>query len=229
MSHLICRMHPIVSELKSIFQANSNSEKAVWMKGYLRNQFEFYGIKAPERKSLTKQVIKDVGIPKYIDLHEVIQELWEAPERELQYAAMELCDKYKKQYDESFEELLEFMISNKSWWDTVDYIGATLTGNYLKKYPKRIMPIFKEWSFSDDYWLVRVTIIFQLKYKAEVDLDLLADVIKRHANSSEFFIQKAIGWMLRQYSRTNPTWVLEFVSNQKLKPLSKREAIRLIK
>jgi 3-methyladenine DNA glycosylase AlkD len=221
-------MHLIVQELKAAFNANRNAEQAAWMKGYLRDQYDFYGVKAPERKALAKQVIAKTGIPEYKELPEVIHELWEAPERELQYVAMELCDKYKRQYEQGFEELLEFMITNKSWWDTVDYIAATLTGNYLKKYPNRILPIFKDWSFSDDFWLVRTTIIFQLKYKEKVNIGLLEDVIKRHAHSNEFFIQKAIGWMLRQYSRTNPDWVLELVAKQELKPLSRREAIRLI-
>jgi len=221
-------MHSIVSELKTTFSNRSNKEQALWMKGYLRDQYDFYGVKAPERKALAKQVISKTGIPTYKELFEVVQELWEAPEREMQYVAMELCVKYKRHYNESFESLIEFMITNKSWWDTVDYIAATLTGNYLKKYPERILPIFKDWSFSDDFWLVRTSIIFQLKYKDKVDTDLLEDVIQRHAHSNEFFIQKAIGWMLRHYSRTNPKWVLELVAKQELKPLSKREAIRLI-
>lgn len=221
-------MHSIVSELKTTFSNHSNKEQALWMKGYLRDQYDFYGVKAPERKALAKQVISKTGIPTYKELFEVVQELWEAPEREMQYVAMELCVKYKRHYNESFESLIEFMITNKSWWDTVDYIAATLTGNYLKKYPERILPIFKDWSFSDDFWLVRTSIIFQLKYKDKVDTDLLEDVIQRHAHSNEFFIQKAIGWMLRHYSRTNPKWVLELVAKQELKPLSKREAIRLI-
>jgi 3-methyladenine DNA glycosylase AlkD len=221
-------MHSIVTELKTTFSASQNIENALYMKGYLRDQYDFYGVKAPERKALAKQVIAKTGIPDYKDLPLVIQELWEAPERELQYVGMELCDKYKRAYDQDFEALLEFMITNKSWWDTVDYIAATLTGNYLKKYPKRILPIFKDWSFSNDFWLVRTTIIFQLKYKDKVDTDLLEDVIRRHANSNEFFIQKAIGWMLRQYSKTNAKWVLDFVEKQELKPLSRREAIRLI-
>lgn len=221
-------MHSIVSELKTTFSNRSNKEQALWMKGYLRDQYDFYGVKAPERKALAKQVISKTGIPTYKELFEVVQELWEAPEREMQYVAMELCVKYKRHYNESFESLIEFMITNKSWWDTVDYIAATLTGNYLKKYPERILPIFKDWSFSDDFWLVRTSIIFQLKYKDKVDTYLLEDVIQRHAHSNEFFIQKAIGWMLRHYSRTNPKWVLELVAKQELKPLSKREAIRLI-
>ncbi|MGB0429799.1 MAG: DNA alkylation repair protein [Bacteroidia bacterium] len=221
-------MHPIVNELKTVFFKNTNLVKATQLKAYLRNQFDFYGIMAPQRKALTKQVIAKTGLPAYSELTEVVHELWEAPERELQYVAMELCDKYKKNYDSTFELLIEFMVTNKSWWDTVDYVAATLAGNYLKKNEQRVLPLFKEWSFSNDFWLVRVSIIYQLKYKDQVNTDLLTDVIKRHSNSKEFFIQKAIGWMLRQYSKYNKNWVLDFVENHDLKPLSKREAIRLI-
>ncbi len=210
------------------FKAFENPYEAERMKAYMRGQFDFYGIKSPERKEITKQIFAE-GLPKTDEYIEVTKELWNQPQRELQYLAMEMVAKSKKHWDLSLEELVEFMVLNKSWWDTIDFIATNIVGEYLKKNPHRIEPLFKKWSYSDNLWLVRITIIYQLKYKDKVNTELLSDVIIRHSHSNEFFIQKAIGWALRQYSKFNSQWVLDFVNEHQLKPLSKREAVRLIK
>ena len=72
----------------------------------------------------------------------------------------------------------------------------------------------------------RCSIIFQLKYGADVDLKMLSKHILKHTDSKEFFIQKAIGWSLRQAARSYPDWVLEFVGEHTLPALSKREALK---
>jgi 3-methyladenine DNA glycosylase AlkD len=120
------------------------------------------------------------------------------------------------------------MITQKSWWDTVDFIAATMVGNYFKKYPEMIKPVTDKWMVSQNMWLQRSCLLFQLKYKAEVNTDLLASFILSLSVSREFFITKAIGWSLRQYSKFDPQWVINFVSKNSLQPLSKREALRLI-
>jgi len=125
-------------------------------------------------------------------------------------------------------ELFELMITNKSWWDTVDLITTNLVGNYFKLFPEQIIPITKIWIESDNIWLQRTCLIFQLKYKEEIDTDLLTDYILQLKDTKEFFINKAIGWILREYTRTNPEWVIDFVNKYELSNLSKREALKLI-
>ncbi|MFT6151359.1 MAG: 3-methyladenine DNA glycosylase AlkD [Flavobacteriales bacterium] len=120
------------------------------------------------------------------------------------------------------------MITNKSWWDTVDLITTNLVGNYFKLFPEQIIPITKIWMESDNIWLQRTCLIFQLKYKEEIDTDLLTDYILQLKDTKEFFINKAIGWILREYTRTNPEWVIDFVNKHELSNLSKREALKLI-
>ena len=121
------------------------------------------------------------------------------------------------------------MITHKSWWDTVDYIAANLLGTYFKLYPEQRQIYVKNWLASGNFWLQRSAILFQLKYKDQVDTEMLSHVITSLLGSKEFFINKAIGWMLREYGKTNPAWVVDFVNGHQLEKLSQKEALRLIK
>lgn len=198
------------------------------MKKYMKNLFEFHGIKSPERRVLCREFIKSNGLPEKKELKTVIDELWNLPQREYQYFAMELLEKFKKQFEPNDIYLLEKLVLNKSWWDTVDFIAAHLIGSYFQRFPKNVKKITEKWISSNNMWLQRSAILFQLKYKNNTDVDLLFSYLKRCSHSNEFFIRKVIGWVLREYSKTDPKAVVTFVENHQLKPLSKREALKWI-
>ncbi|OGU59425.1 MAG: hypothetical protein A2X64_00735 [Ignavibacteria bacterium GWF2_33_9] len=221
-------MHTFSQKLIDLYSQNRNPETAVWAKKYMRDQYEFFGISSPERKVLMKVFFAENLLPDYNELQEIIEDLWNASERELQYFAMTLPEKYKRRWGMEFVELIEFMVTNKSWWDTVDFIASHLAGSYFKKFPNMIEPKTTEWMQSGNIWLQRVCIIFQLKYKKQINENLLYSFCEEMKDSKEFFIQKAIGWALREYSKTNPESVLAFVNETDLKPLSQREATRII-
>jgi 3-methyladenine DNA glycosylase AlkD len=125
-------------------------------------------------------------------------------------------------------QLIEKLITKNSWWDSVDFLAKYLLGNYLLQFPEKTLPIIERFSNSTNMWLNRSAIIFQLDYKVKTNFDLLKAECEKHKNSKEFFIQKAIGWALRDYSRFNPNGVQDYVNSTQLKPLSQREALRLI-
>ncbi|MGB6269221.1 MAG: DNA alkylation repair protein, partial [Olleya sp.] len=141
----------------------------------------------------------------------------------------ELAFKYIKTLDKNDITLFEFMVANKSWWDTVDFIAVKLIGAYFKVFPDSRKVYIDKWLTSNNIWLQRSALLFQLKYKEAIDEELLAYTINHLLDTKEFFINKAIGWILREYSRTNPEWVLDFVNKTDLNNLSKKEALRLIK
>lgn len=221
-------MKEYISTLRTEFKRNANPGIASGQKAYMKNKFEFYGINAPLRKELQKPFLLKLHLPAKKDLGKIVKTLWELPQREFQMFAQELAGKYKKELVKEDIKLLQYMITHKSWWDTVDFIAAHLVGAYFKIYPELRQKITDKWLKSGNMWLQRSALLFQLKYKAEVDVDLLSINIKYLLGSKEFFINKAIGWALRQYSKTNPDWVRSFVSNNNLHPLSRREALRLI-
>jgi len=214
--------------LENLFRENANPENAFFMKKYMKEKFTFLGIKSPERRALTRAFYKNYNRPDINNIENVVRQLWKMEEREFQYFAMELVDKELKKMVRSDVQLFEYFVVNKSWWDTVDFIAANLVGKHLLNFPGLIEQMNKKWISSENMWLNRTALLFQLKYKNDMDAKLLKQNILKCRDSKEFFIRKAIGWVLREYSKTNPVWVSEFVDSTTLSPLSKREALKWI-
>ena len=222
-------MHAYVRSLKSLFEANANPIDAAPMKKYMRDQFEYLGLKTPIRAALQKEFIKEHGLPPIKELDAISRDLWNLPQREFQYTATSLIDKMQKQLEADFIVTVEYLITHKSWWDTVDLLAGHTVGAMFKRFPKVKAKYLKKWRKSDDFWLRRTTLLFQLGYKKETDFDLLCELIHENLGSNEFFINKAIGWSLRQYAWTDPTTVKKFVkATKELHPLSRREALKNI-
>lgn len=220
-------MHAYVRSLKELFEKNAIPANAAPMKKYMRDQFEYLGIKSPQFKGLVTEHIKQNGLPPIENLDVIVRELWDLPQREFQYLATSLIGKMEKQLGEGFITTLEHLITHKSWWDTVDTLAGHPVGVMFKRFPKVKAKYLKKWRKSENFWLRRTTLLFQLGYKTETDFDLLCDLVRENLGSDEFFINKAIGWALRQYAWTNPTAVKKFVkATKELHPLSRREALK---
>lgn len=222
-------MKEFVDSISEEFIRNQNLTIAAEQKAYMRDQFEFFGIKATERREIQKPFLVKAYLPSKEELPDLIRTLWTKPQREFHLFGQELVFKYTKQFESGDMELLEFMVTHQSWWDTVDYIAVHLMGNYFKKFPEKRKSYVDKWLQSGNFWLQRCAILFQLKYKTAIDTELLKHVINSLLGSKEFFINKAIGWVLREYSKTNPDWVEDFVSQTDLHSLSRKEALRIIK
>jgi len=214
--------------LSVILKSLEDKERAQQAKQYLRNQFEFFGIMATQRREAYKLFFKEYKLPEAAIFPDIIHELWNLPEREYQYFGMELLEKFVKKSGKEIIAEIEFTVTNKSWWDTIDMIATHCAGDYFKKFPDEILPITKKWMDSENFWLQRTALLFQLKYKKNTDTSLFEEYIPRLLSSNEFFIQKAIGWVLREYSKTNAQYVIKFIENHQLKPLSQREAMKWI-
>ena len=221
-------MHSYIIPLKTLFEQNADPIQAVPMKKYLRDQFEYLGIKTPKNVALQKAFYKEYGLPKLLELDEILRDLWSLPEREFQYVAMGLLGKFENQIPEKFIDTVEYLIVTKSWWDTVDTIASHTVGTHFKRFPKIRERYLKKWRESKNLWLRRTVILFQLGYKKETDFELLLEIITENLGSDEFFINKAIGWSLRQYARIDPKAVTKFVKTIPLHPMSRREAMKHI-
>jgi 3-methyladenine DNA glycosylase AlkD len=221
-------MNAFVLNIEAQFEKHADKVKAAGQKAYMRNRFEFFGIKSPIRKEIQRPFLKKENLPPKAALESVVKTLWNKPQREFQYFTMELVNKYSKQFSINDIVLFEWMITHKSWWDTVDYIAPHLAGDYFKIFPGQRDERTESWIQSENIWLKRSAILFQLKYKSAVDTAFLSHVINSLSGTDEFFINKAIGWMLRQYSKFDPQWVIDFVDKTALHPLSRREALKVI-
>ena len=217
-----------LSQLEEKFIAAANPQRAIGQKAYMRDQFEYFGITAPKRKLLSKPFFLKNKLPEKHKLEGLMKSLWEEPNREYQYFGQELMQRYSKRFEVKDIILLEYMVANNSWWDTVDFIAVNLMGPYFKMFPEQINKYIHKWLASDHLWLHRSALLFQLKYKLDLNTKLLSQVIYELIPTKEFFINKAIGWVLREYTRTDKAWVIEFTKNRSLSNLSRKEALRLV-
>lgn len=208
------------------FYDNKNEEQAVPMAKYMKNHFPFLGLKTPERRALAKEFFRERKKDKEIDW-DFIFKCYELPEREFQYLAIGYMAKVVDLFTPEDMDKIEKLITTKSWWDSVDSINS-IVGHIAMKYPEVKETTILKWMESDNIWLNRISIIFQLKYKEKTDTKFLEKAILTNANTDEFFINKAIGWALREYSKTNKDWVRGFIDNNQLSKLSVREGSKYI-
>lgn len=214
-------------ELKRKFEESKDKENAISMAKYMRNLFSFYGIPTPKRKAVYKDFLKEEKKLEKIDL-ELLDQCYQDLHREFQYFVCDYLLAMNKYL--TFEDIpkLKQYITKKEWWDTIDCFDSVIGEIGLRD--NRVEKLMLEWSKDKDLWLRRIAIDHQLNRKEKTNKELLEQIIVNNFGSEEFFINKAIGWSLREYSKTNPTWVKEFLDKykDKLNKLSIREASKYI-
>ena len=216
-----------INQLETTFQAHENKENSLAMAKYMKNHFAFYGIKTTERRLLFKEIWNANKDEIKKDVQNIATSLYTKKQRELHYCAIEIVIREcKGNYNKSDIHFIEKLLTTNSWWDSVDNISKYILGQYLLEFPDAVEDTIEKFSNSDNLWLNRSVILFQLGFKEKTDFDLLKAICLQHENSTEFFIQKAIGWSLREYAKTNPHQVIDFVTHSNLKPLSKKEAVK---
>lgn len=209
-----------------IFFANRDFDAAVPMAKYMRNKFYFLGIKKPKREALSKEFLKKKKKDKEVDW-KFIHTCFDLPDREFQYLGIDYMVVVKDLFIPEDMDKVQKIITTKSWWDSVDAINKVV-GHIAMKYPEIKDNTISNWIESDNIWLKRVSIIFQLRYKENTDTEFLSKAILHNAKTDEFFINKAIGWALREYSKTNKEWVKKFIETNELSKLSVREGSKYI-
>ncbi len=218
-----------LQHIKSIYQENGDPERAQGQMKYMRNKFEYYGLKAHEWVAILKDIFKEHGIYNGEELKTFVRLCMEDEYREINYAGLQMVEKQMKKSPEEFIGFYEELIQTKSWWDTVDWIRK-FVGIHFQRFPHLIIPTTEKWMAAENIWLQRICLIFQLTYKEKTDFELMKKYILELAGSKEFFIQKGAGWALRQYSKTNQEGVINFIENNpQLAPLTKREGMKWMK
>lgn len=212
----------IFQELKEV----ANSDDAVHMKAYMKNQFEFLGVKTPIRRKISKIVFKK-NHNSTIDL-DFINRAWENPYREMQYVVLDYLQLKQTSLASNDLTKVKELAQTKPWWDTIDFLSR-LVGYICLHYPET-KKLVLDWSTDEDIWLRRLAIEHQLLQKEQTDVLLLEQILLNNLDQTEFFINKAIGWALRDYSKTNPDWVRDFIQMHKegLTSLSIREGSKYL-
>ncbi|MFM2135406.1 MAG: hypothetical protein RL021_806 [Bacteroidota bacterium] len=214
--------------LQAAFEAAANPEKAAVMKAYMKDHFDYLGLQKPVRNEAQKVFIEHVRSLQWDEIRREVLDLWQSPYREYQYTGMDLLLRVKKKWGPDAFDLFTLLIREKSWWDTVDCIAGRMIGGVVEKDPAAYRDRLLDFAESDNIWLNRTAIIHQLFYKEKTDTGLFEEFFRSCGRKKEFFIQKAIGWALRQYSSTDADYVRHFAERYSLKGLARREALRKI-
>lgn len=216
----------LTRELNEALSRVADSSKAPAMEAYLRHQFTFLGVSSPARKEIVRLFRPKIKKLSPAEASRFAIHCWDQPHREMQYVAMELFAAFAQNPDADVIKTCHHLVSHKSWWDTVDYIAPNIAGKFWMKYPSLIQPATTLWMDSENLWLQRSCLLFQLKYKDKLDFGLLRSFIEQLNTHPDFFIRKAIGWSLRSYARYNSEAVLQLINTIPLHPLSRREAMK---
>ena len=214
-------------DLITDFEENRNELLAESMSKYMQDKFRFLGIRGATRTEIYKKYFPDARKTKIIDW-DFVESCWNKEEREFQYVVvyyLKAMQKFLKREDIS---RLKYLIVTKSWWDTVDLL-AKVVGSLVIRI-EGYDQIMLEWSKDSNIWLRRVAILHQLSFKEKVDEKVLYEILKNNLGDNEFFINKAIGWALRDYSKSNPEWVTKFIekNRENMANLSLREASKYL-
>ncbi|SFG35656.1 DNA-7-methylguanine glycosylase [Halobacillus alkaliphilus] len=223
------RSEQIKSAIIHTFQEHHNEENRPAMEAYMKHQFLFYGIKSPERTAILRPIYKEYSSISETERMDAAILLFQQPERECHYAALELLEKGVKNAVPSSIAVYKELMMTASWWDTVDMIASKLCGGYFKRYPERLRPITENWSHSSNLWVRRSSMLHQLKYKEATNKELLFETACQLKDEKEFFIEKAIGWALREYSKTDTDAVVQLLESVSFRPLTKREGLKWAK
>ena len=214
-------------DLITDLEENRNELLAESMSKYMQDKFRFLGVRGANRTEIYKKYFPDARKAKTIDW-DFVENCWNKEEREFQYVVvyyLKAMQKFLKREDIS---RLKYLIVTKSWWDTVDLLAKVIGSLVIRI--EGYDQIMLEWSKDSNIWLKRVAILYQLSLKEKVDKQILERILVDNLGDSEFFINKAIGWALRDYSKFNPEWVREFIEKNKngMANLSIREASKYL-
>jgi 3-methyladenine DNA glycosylase AlkD len=223
----------LIRALRKALRQLADPSKAPFMQAYMKSDMPYLGIQAAPFRKATKAVLAAYPLDSFEDWRDSVLALWRgARYREERYAAIELVGYRTYQNFRTLDvlPLYEEMITTGAWWDYVDSIASHRLGELLRRYPKELPVILREWAVSDDIWKRRSAILAQLGFKGGTDCKLLYDCMRPSLGRPEFFLRKAIGWALRQHAWTDPREVLRFVktNEKRLSPLSRREALKNI-
>lgn len=218
----------LLAFLRAELQAASNPDDAAAMRAYLKTDMPMFGVKKPVLKQIFREAkgrFKPGGEARW---REQVQALWAQPEREWKYLALSWARQRRAFIHRDQLDLFERMVREGAWWDLVDEIAVHLIGEVVRKERAAMVPVLRTWLADPHVWIRRTALLAQLKHRDQTDADFLFEGCARLAPESSFWIRKAIGWALREYSRTDPEAVHAFVAahEAQLSGLSKREALR---
>ncbi|MFI1928194.1 MULTISPECIES: DNA alkylation repair protein [unclassified Streptomyces] len=219
----------VLGRLTSAYGAAADPDRAVAMRAYMKDVAPFLGLPTPARRALSRTVLAGTPRPDEADCTAIALRCWALPQREYHYFAVDYLRRYAPRLSSAFLPVARRLVTTTSWWDTVDLLAAHVVGALVAADP-RLGADMDVWIADEDLWVARTALLHQLRYKERTDTDRLFAHCLRRSGHPDFFVRKAIGWALREYSKTDPAAVRAFVTRERdhLAPLTVREALKNI-
>jgi 3-methyladenine DNA glycosylase AlkD len=223
----------LTATLRKRLESEGDADRAAAQRAYMKSTMPYAGVTAPAIKRVTAALVTQYPCVDAQDWQRTVESIWDhARYREERYVAVGFARarQYRQFRTPAVLPLYEKLIVAGAWWDFVDEIAINLVGELVLGHPKATKPVMRRWAHDDDIWKRRTAILCQLKAKVATDTRLLTAVIAPSMTETEFFLRKAIGWALREYSKTDPNWVIGYVTDnrQRLSSLSKREGLKVL-
>ncbi|MFD9910373.1 DNA alkylation repair protein [Streptomyces sp. NPDC059063] len=219
----------VVARLTTAYAAAADPVRAADMRAYMKDVAPFLGLTSPVRRDLARAVLAGSPRPDEADCAAVALRCWRLPEREYHYFAVDYLRRHVRRLSSGFLPVARHLVTTVPWWDTVDLLAAHVVGGLVAA-DAELAADMDAWIEDEDLWVARTALLHQLRHKDATDADRLFAYCARQAGHPDFFIRKAIGWSLREYAKTDPEAVRDFVRRHRdaLSPLSVREALKNI-
>ncbi|WP_133915290.1 DNA alkylation repair protein [Streptomyces sp. NBC_00582] len=219
----------VLERLTAVYGGAADAERAAAMRAYMKDVAPFLGLPTPERRALSRTVLAGTSRPTEADCTAIALRCWALPEREYHYFAVDYLRRHAGRCSSAFLPVTHRLITTTSWWDTVDLLAAHVVGVLVEADP-RLTATMDAWIADDDLWVARTALLHQLRHKDRTDADRLFAYCLRQSGHPDFFIRKAIGWCLREYAKTDPDAVRDFLVRERgrFAPLTVREALKNI-
>ncbi|MCX4668833.1 DNA alkylation repair protein [Streptomyces sp. NBC_01381] len=217
----------VMERLTATYPEAADPQRAAQAQAYMKDVAPFLGLPTPLRRELSRTVLAGTPRPDEADCTAIALRCWELPEREYAYFAVDYLRRHVQRLYSGFLPVARHLVTTVSWWDTVDLLAAHVVGGLVAADPK-LRSEMDAWIEDDDLWVARTALLHQLRHKDATDTERLFAYCLRQSGHPDFFIRKAIGWCLREYAKTDPDAVRDFVERERgrLAPLSVREALK---
>ncbi|MFH9829027.1 DNA alkylation repair protein [Streptomyces bobili] len=219
----------VLQRLTAAYGAAADPARAAAMRAYMKDVAPFLGIPTPERRALSRSVLAGLPRPDEADCTAIGLRCWALPEREYHYFAVDYLRRYAGRCSSAFLPVVRRLVTTVSWWDTVDLLAVRVVGPLVAADP-RLTAEMDAWITDDDLWVARTALLHQLGYKDRTDTGRLFGYCLGQSGHPDFFVRKAIGWSLREYAKTDPDAVRDFLARERgrFAPLTVREAVKNI-
>ncbi|MBB6099026.1 3-methyladenine DNA glycosylase AlkD [Deinobacterium chartae] len=221
-------MHPLTRFIRAELEGAARPQDAAAMYAYMKGVQPFRGVKTPARREIVRRAHARFDLEARCAYDTVVRELWSGTYREERYAALDLAAHYRRFHTLAALPLLEELLAGTDWWDVLDPLATGLLGKLLRAQGDTLRARARVWNAAPHLWTRRAAILVQLGHKRDTDPALLEEILASRLHEQEFFIRKAVGWALREYAKTDPGWVQDFVARhaEQICALSRREALR---